>query len=471
MNQPVLNSGAATESRHLLDALIRHAIERPNVQAITDRRATSWTWQQLASAVLRQANENGSIPSIAHEVRNEIADVVMALGCLASGTMEIAIDSRLPTVVRSRMLEVAGVELTDKDSSSIREPAITSDAIDLLRERSDQIDIDQPAIVLWTSGTTSSPRGVMLSARALFVNAAAKLKAVPETHLSNRLTVLPISHAYARTCDMGTWLLSGCHLTIDMGASALDRINLDRLPTHLNCVPSVANQIESRLERSDPKLSDLRILGCGGAAMSAEQFNRFRGRGIEVIQGYGCTETAPVICSASPGQSSAGCVGPLVDGWETKIRAGRLFVRGECVMLGYLNDAVATRDRIDQDGWLDTGDLVERNADETFRVLGRADDVIVLDNGYKIHPHSVESKLAQTVGVEHAIVMQIDRKVIVAIQGEIGDDAMARIADSMPPGTPFEVVTLVPPLSRDRNELTAKSTPRREAVRKRLLGQ
>ena len=253
--------------------------------------------------------------------------------------------------------------------------------------------------------------------------------------------------------------------------SALDRIQSDRRPTHLNCVPSVANRVEQRLEQNDSKLADLKILGCGGAAMPAEQFDRFQAFGVEIIQGYGCTETAPVICSASPGQSRPGCVGPLVDGWEAKVQSERLFVRGQCTMLGYLNDLDATARKIDTDGWLDTGDLVEQNTDGTFRILGRADDVIILDNGYKIHPQAIESQLTQIAGIKHVVVTEVDRRVKVAVEGAVSNDAMAMIVHSMPPGTPFEIVSLTPPLSHDRGELTAKGTPRREAVRNRLVDQ
>src|SRR5690606_21302345 len=87
-----------------------------------------------------------------------------------------------------------------------------------------------------------------------------------------------------------------------------------------------------------PELSRLQLLGCGGAALPAEAFAAFAERGVSVIQGYGMTEASPVICSASPDNAQPQRVGPLVDGWESRVEAdGRLWVRGDGVMLGYWN--------------------------------------------------------------------------------------------------------------------------------------
>ena len=97
-----------------------------------------------------------------------------------------------------------------------------------------------------------------------------------------------------------------------------------------------------------------------------------------MIQGYGLTETSPVICSAGPGNAAPGLVGGFVEGWEHQIRDGRLWVRGPHLMLGYWGDPLATKARLDSDGWFDTGDLVELDAAfGQLRILGRADDVIV----------------------------------------------------------------------------------------------
>lgn len=484
-----------SQDRHLLDAMLRHARHRSDSLAIRDASGRSLTWGELALSVLTRSESLSQVKlgpatgsnRIINEIHNTIDDVVLALACLAAGTIEVAIDARFPDPARREMIRrsagttAPALKLTSTDQAS--RPDAVHAAIEALTERSDEVVVDAPRLVLWTSGTTAQPRGVMLSAANLFSNAVAKLQAVPQSTMDHRLSVLPISHAYARTCDMGTWLLSGGTWTIDLGTAALDRIDCLSRPTHINCVPSIAHLICERLYAGDEKLSRLRVLGCGGAAMNRETFERFRQRGVEVIQGYGCTETSPVIFSARATSVNAPrarydgepqCVGELVDGWEIRVRDGRLFVRGQGVMLGYLDEPEATTLKIDPDGWFDTGDLVEEIDNGRFRIVGRADDVIVLDNGFKIHPQSIEPILNAMPNVKHAVIVPLPRELLIAIEPRSiqvpwdRSKVEAVIADHLPPGTRRRIVVIDPPLSFDHHELTAKGTAKRDAVAARL---
>jgi len=277
---------------------------------------------------------------------------------------------------------------------------------------------------------------------------------------------------------MGTWLLSGCRWDLDRGSGGLDRIVPDGLPTLINVVPSLASHILDRLDGGDRSLSRLRLIGCGGAAMDPGRYARFRKHGVEVIQGYGCTETSPVICSGRPGSSRPGCVGPIVSSWEHRIVDGRLHVRGPSLMTGYLEDPIATAAKISTDGWFDTGDLVEIEPDGQFRVLGRADDVIVLDNGYKINPTSIEQALSADFGFEYVVVMNMPPRLIVGVQSVAPelhqsdwDRLERRVRDFLPPSTRFVVHQLDPPLSSERGELTIKGTPKADGVRRRFMDE
>ena len=237
---------------------------------------------------------------------------------------------------------------------------------------------DDDALILWTSGTTGNPKGVVHSHRSLLQNAKAKLQAVPQRVDDHRLTLLSVAHAYARTCDLGTWLISGCTLSIGRGFGGWLKLAPDRRPTLCNLVPSLASQILDQ----DEGLGCLRLLGCGGAAMSKEQFQSWTERGVRVIQGYGLTETGPVISSQTPSNSIPGHAGRLVDGWQSRIEHGRLFVRGPHLLTRYWNNPDETAAKLDSQGWFDTGDLVEINSSSgQLRILGRADDRLVLVNG------------------------------------------------------------------------------------------
>jgi long-chain acyl-CoA synthetase len=130
---------------------------------------------------------------------------------------------------------------------------------------------------------------------------------------------------------------------------------------------------------------------------------------VVVIQGYGLTEAGPVIASQTPNDSLAGLAGRIVGGWQHRIDRGRLWVRGRHIMNGYLWDPAATSVRIDPDGWLDTGDLVERDDEtEQLRILGRADDRIVLSNGHVVDPLAIETRLTRIPGIATAVVARTD---------------------------------------------------------------
>ncbi|MFG0261999.1 MAG: AMP-binding protein, partial [Novipirellula sp. JB048] len=217
----------------------------------------------------------------------------------------------------------------------------------------------------------------------------------------------------------------------------------------------------------------LKLLGCGGAGLTHETFARWRQRGVTVIQGYGCTETGPVICSATPHDARPGWVGRPVEGWETEIRQGGLFVRGEHLMLGYWNDPAATEQRIDRDGWFETGDLVEVDPESRqFRILGRSDDVIVLANGHKIFPASIEQRVNQVPGVQHSMLLDRDGVLQLwldpdpeADQGEIEVGVRRALANDARWQQPARFRFFRPALNRQQGELTAKGT----LCRRRIL--
>lgn len=481
-------------NRHLLDALLQHAQQRPDAIALKHPHMPPRTWGQLVVAVEHAARLIANVakaPSgatvgratepdqrrIVYDCHNIENDVVMALACIASGTLEIAIDGKLPSETRGMLRKNANAESVDLSGADwLSQDGSLLAAVERLEKAAEEVRLDRASLVLWTSGTTSQPRGVVLSQRNLTTNAAAKLRAVPQDAEDHRLTLLSLAHAYARTCDMGTWLMSGCRWTLDYGRASLDRIDVSGVsggsdaPTLINCVPTIAQTVLQRTQANDPRLQTLRLLGCGGAALQTKHFEALRQRGIEVIQGYGCTETSPVICSASPGATVAGCVGPPVAGCETRINEQRLSVRGPMVMLGYLDDEQATADKFDSDGWLDTGDLVERQPDGQFRILGRSDDVIVFDNGFKVHPHAVEQMVLQNSSCEHAVLLPGVNGLILAVQSEEFHEARYRdlALSILPHGIQLMTTRLVPDLSRRSGELTGKGTPRRHVVASRF---
>lgn len=302
--------------------------------------------------------------------------------------------------------------------------------------------VDAPANILFTSGTTGNSRGVTLSHRNLISNALAKLDAMPEFATDVRLNFLPFAHAYARTCELTTWLVTGSTLHTARNIEHCMHVVESVSPTLINGVPHFYQHLHSRWKAVDGTTESLRrLLGTrirrlasGGAALPPAIRNDFDLAGLPIFQGYGLTETSPVVCSNRDETATQPQVlhevGSPVVGNELRIDSdNQLWVRGDCVMLGYWNDPEATGKKI-VDGWLRTGDLAEWipskpniGSDKTHeimsgatvRILGRSDDAIVLSTGDKVHPASIETLLMEQFAFDRCLLIGTDRPYLVLV--------------------------------------------------------
>lgn len=413
----------------LYEAFQHQVDSRPDAVALLldspGNPACKCSWHALSIVVDRVAGRIATLASntisrrcITHSSVNSDSDIVIALASLKLGLTEAPLDSRIGTdeLLRRRSY-LGGIWIDAQFKQRIASELIEATARSSTDESSqitwsnpttagDSKNSPQPAekasLILWTSGTTSEPLAVLLSAESLHANASAKLRAVPQEQSDVRLTMLPLSHAYARTCDFGTWLLSGCTLAVCLGYQNMLRRLQELHPSLINTVPAIASKM---LHACPENLDKLRLLGCGGAPLDHSSFMQWSVRGVTVIQGYGLTEAGPVISSATPSNAMPGLVGEPVEGWEIAIKKGQLFVRGPHSMLGYLNQPEATQTRMTDDGWLATGDLVERDRKtQQLKILGRVDDVIVLTSGQKIYPAAIERDIEQIDGIQHALL-------------------------------------------------------------------
>ncbi|TWT83375.1 Long-chain-fatty-acid--CoA ligase [Planctomycetes bacterium CA13] len=460
----------------LLLAFQHQAHTRGSSTALIVDNGERFTWSQLATFVdstacylqRRIADSTNTPRHLGYLSRNSLDDVVLTLAAAKLGAINVPLNELAGEAHALVLWQRVGGHWIDEAEAKL---ASSSPAKNLEFPNNAP---SSPALILWTSGTSGTPKGVVLSHQSLASNASAKLGAVPQSIEDVRLTCLPLSHAYARTCDFGTWLLSGCTLALTRGFDGWRRLASEVHPTMANVVPSVAD----RLLEGDPSelgLSRLRVLGVGGAGLSAEAFERWKQRGVVVTQGYGCTETAPVICSATPRDAAAGRVGKPVEGWETQIRNGRLFVRGKHLMLGYWQDADATRKRIDSDGWFDTGDLVNIDqASGQYRILGRDDEVIVLPNGHKVYPASIEAIANSLPDVRHAVLRQERGQLHLWIESEnnkpLTERILAALSDRASWEIPKKIHRFETPLSTIDGELTSKGTICRTMIEKHRFG-
>jgi long-chain acyl-CoA synthetase len=270
------------------------------------------------------------------------------------------------------------------------------------------------ATILYTSGTTGRPRGVMLSQRNLASNAAAAANAHGTGHVQTRLCVLPLSHIYARTCDLYTWVYDGARLVLGESRDTLARDCQLVHPTALNAVPFLYQRIAEKIMASGAADESAALrhffggrmerLTSGGAPLAPNVEAWYADQGLPVLQGYGLTEAAPVISVSTFSAKRFGSVGKPLPGMEVRIAAdGEVLLRGPNVMLSYWHDEPATAEAI-RDDWLQTGDLGELDGDNFLFIRGRKKELIVLSTGKKVLPTRVENLLTASPMIGQAAV-------------------------------------------------------------------
>jgi long-chain acyl-CoA synthetase len=352
--------------------------------------------------------------------------------------------------------------------------------------RSDVVP-DALATMLYTSGTTGRPRGVMLSQRNLASNAAAVADVHGGGAEQTRLCILPLSHVYARTCDLYTWLYRGWRLVLAESRETLVRDCQLAQPTAISAVPFVYQRIAERVRATAPtdEAAALRSVfggkmerpSCGGAPLAPHVEGWYAECGLPILSGYGLTETSPVIATSTKECWRQGSVGRPLPNVDVRIAAdGEILVRGPNVMLGYWRDEAATAQMI-RDGWLHTGDLGEIDDDGFLYVRGRKKEMIVLSTSKKVFPSRVESLLTASPLIEQAAVFGDGRPGLVALivpaaRGEERGARRERIAQEIArclaaaarEEQVHHFVLLDRPFSIERGEITAKMSLCRKVI-------
>jgi long-chain acyl-CoA synthetase len=327
-------------------------------------------------------------------------------------------------------------------------------------------DPDELATIVYTSGTTGRPKGVMLSHRNILTNAHAGLTALDVYREDVFLSFLPLSHTLERTVSYYLPMMAGSAVAYarSVGQLAEDLQNLR--PTVMISVPRVFERVYQRLldqvrRRPAPvrwmfglavkagwrkferdqgragwhplllawpflrrKVADqvlaklggrLRVTVSGGAALPREVARLFIGLGLPLVQGYGLTETSPVISVNRLDDNDPASVGAPLRCVRVRIGEGdELLVKGACNMLGYWNDHAATAAMIDHDGWLHTGDQA-RIDDSRIHITGRIKDILVLSNGEKVPPGDMEMAIGLDPLFDQVLVVGEGRSFLSAL--------------------------------------------------------
>jgi long-chain acyl-CoA synthetase len=336
----------------------------------------------------------------------------------------------------------------------------------VFEQRAARVKPEDVATIIYTSGTTGEPKGAMLTHGNFVSNVVTGCEVIPFTSDSVALSFLPLSHVFERMLDYAYIHKTGAIAY----AESIEKLGANFLEINPHCfaaVPRVYEKVHARImakadagspikkklfawavavgrervaymERGQKlpsglarkaKIADALVLKkiraalgtrfrfavSGGAPLSRDLAEFFIGAGVQIYEGYGLTETSPVICVNGPGRWRLGTVGKALRGIEVKIAPdGEILSRGPHIMKGYFHKPEATAEAIDEQGWFHTGDIGELH-DGFLSITDRKKDLIVLAGGKKAAPQPIETELKKSPFIGLPIVIGDRQRFLAAL--------------------------------------------------------
>ncbi len=308
------------------------------------------------------------------------------------------------------------------------------------------VDSEKLSVLLFTSGTTSMSKGVMLNQRNICSNVSSVSSAIKVLPNDVHLSVLPLHHTFELSIGMLFMIKNGVCIAYSEGIKHIAKNLKEFNVTILVVVPAILEAMYKKMNdgiRKSGKAKQVAILAkvskglnsikidirrklfkkileqmgpglrlavSGAAPIDKEIIEGFDMLGLKVIQGYGLTETSPVVAANNDFYNRAGTVGQPLYGIEVAIHnpdengMGEIITRGRNVMMGYYDDETGTKEAIDEEGWFHTGDLGHIDEEGFITITGRAKSMIVLTNGKKAFPEEYEILLNNIEGIKESFV-------------------------------------------------------------------
>ncbi len=323
------------------------------------------------------------------------------------------------------------------------------------------------ATLVYTSGTTGNPKGAMLTHGNIVSNAMASLQVLPIQSGLTGMSILPLSHILERMADY-CYFIKGLTIAYAESVTKVGENLQEIKPDLFAAVPRLFEKMRERImnnvatssgtkqkifrwalkvaeERLPYRVEDkpmpvglkiksaiadklvfhkikerlggrVRFVLSGGAPLSPELAAFFIGAGLEILEGYGLTETSPVIALNTPNARRIGTVGKIIPGVQVKIAAdGEILARGPNIMKGYWNNPEATAQAIDSEGWFHTGDIGEIDKDGFLKITDRKKDIIINAYGKNIAPQPLEALLKSSPYIGTPVLIGDRRKFLVTL--------------------------------------------------------
>lgn len=462
----------------MFEATVRRLPNKEMSRIRRDKRWVSYTYAQAYQRVRRIADflqkewgiRKGDFVALVSENRPEWGQAY--LGILWAGATVVPLDARLGAMERRYLLDFAGVkhvvasgryvpELEEARKDLGLEGILSMDengglptfsSVDGEYAGVDRVEVspEDLAEVLFTSGTTGSPKGVMLTHRNIMSDIEGVYQVIPIYEKDIFFSILPLHHVYE--CTVG--FLSPIYIGATVSYSRSLRPDhmmqdmRDTRPTVWLTVPLILEKIYTRIMKEVAKapalrravfnamrstsrlpvvgkrlnrrlfkplheklgLDRLKFMVSGGAALPLWVARGLEELGFHVIQGYGLSETSPILTVTPPHDPRLPSVGVAIPGVEIRIVAptedgeGEIAARGPVVMKGYYKNEKATREVFTEDGWFLTGDIGYLDKDGYLYITGRKKAVIVTKGGKNIYPEEIESKILESPFVEEILV-------------------------------------------------------------------
>lgn len=460
--------------KHLCLGLIELGVQKGDRVALLSENRPEWAITDLAILAAGGVNvpmfSTLTPPQVEHIVRDSGAKII----CVSSEKQLQKVQA-----FRANVDDLQQVIIFDAIDSENSDEVLTFNQVcgigekaedgDLVYQKSrDAVTPEDLATIIYTSGTTGQPKGAMLTHNNFMSNVQACFEIVGFASEDVFLSFLPLAHVFERMG--GHYLPLSCGATVAYAESPFTVAqNMKEVrPTIMMSVPRLYEMMHEKIIRSVQEGSSLKqkifywsvgvgekvsqaiqqqknpsvILGLkyglanklvfnklqsatggrlrffvsGGAPLSKSIAEFFHAAGILILEGYGLTETSPVISVNRPDQWKFGTVGTQIAGVEVRIAEdGEILSRGPHIMQGYFNKPEETAEAIDADGWFHTGDIGEMDADGFLSITDRKKNIIVLSNGKNIAPQPIENQLNQSRYISQVMLIGDQRKSISAL--------------------------------------------------------
>ena len=422
----------------LVDVLLEANRRFPNRLAVDDGRlALSYQRLTLLASVLRNViRRRSSCPRIGIMLPASSMFPATLFGTLWASRVAIPLNFLLAPEELRKVVEDAGLDLIvttrhlEKACSGLPATALYLETLPLkrkaffasLRRRptAPKTETDDTAVILYTSGTTAEPKGVELTHSNLYRNTFDAIHALNIDSEQRFLNMLPPFHVFGLTAEVIVPIAVGATVFAIPRFSVLAMIKtvVEKGVTLMLAIPSMyAAVLKSKSAKPDTFRS-IHLALSGGEPLPDSVRRGFQQRfGITIHQGYGLTETSPVVAACSAEVFKDGTVGRPIRNTEVRIidpegrqqptgEDGEILVRGPGVMKGYYNKPEDTRQVIDADGWFHTGDIGRFNSDGLLSITGRAKEMLII-GGENVFPREIESVLEGDPGVLQVAVIGV----------------------------------------------------------------